>query len=350
MVVMDLFNNEEQESLPAARKQQGLRIHFSGSASDFFSIWIVNTFLSVVTLGIYSAWAKVRTNRYFYGNTSLEGYTFEYTAEPLSLLKGRLLIGAIGLLYLFIGRIDPRLTIIPVVVFIAAFPWVYVQAHAFHKTHSVYRGVGFGFSKNFTGSYKMWFKYGLLILVTLGLAFPFLIYKKMSFEMNHSRFGQSKFRFNGDEGEFFRIYLKTLWALIPIALTALFYAIELKGLAVLLAALSLLLIPLYLHSLITAELFNFLWNRSSIDGFKFRANMLPMDLLFLKLVNTIALAISFGFLRPWTMIRVAQFKISCLRLVGSKEGLESFLREKKEKTSALAEVASDAWDMDIGFW
>lgn len=36
---------------------------FHGSAGEYFRIWIVNVLLSIVTLGIYSAWAKVRTRR-----------------------------------------------------------------------------------------------------------------------------------------------------------------------------------------------------------------------------------------------------------------------------------------------
>ena len=43
-------------------------LEFRGKTGEFFGIWIVNVFLTIITLGIYSAWAKVRTNRYFYGN------------------------------------------------------------------------------------------------------------------------------------------------------------------------------------------------------------------------------------------------------------------------------------------
>ena len=50
--------------LPAASEQApSLQTHafsFTGSGSEYFRIWIVNLFLSIVTLGVYSAWAKVR--------------------------------------------------------------------------------------------------------------------------------------------------------------------------------------------------------------------------------------------------------------------------------------------------
>ena len=36
---------------------------FTGSGFEYFRIWIVNVLLTIVTFGIYSAWAKVRTLR-----------------------------------------------------------------------------------------------------------------------------------------------------------------------------------------------------------------------------------------------------------------------------------------------
>ncbi len=49
-----------------------ISFYFTGKASEYFKIWIVNGLLTVLTLGIYSAWAKVRTNRYMYGNLYLD--------------------------------------------------------------------------------------------------------------------------------------------------------------------------------------------------------------------------------------------------------------------------------------
>src|SRR5215470_13047448 len=76
---------------PAGAVPKVLVLEFRGRGAEFFRIWIVNLVLSVLTLGIYSAWAKVRTRRYFYGNTRLDGVAFEYHARPIAILKGRLL-------------------------------------------------------------------------------------------------------------------------------------------------------------------------------------------------------------------------------------------------------------------
>ncbi len=44
---------------------------FTGTGADYFRIWIVNLALTVVTLGVFSAWAKVRRLQYFYRDTRL---------------------------------------------------------------------------------------------------------------------------------------------------------------------------------------------------------------------------------------------------------------------------------------
>ena len=70
-------------------------VTFTGQAGEYFRIWIVNLTLTIITLGIYSAWAKVRRRRYFYGNTLIDGEPFEYHGQPVAILKGRLIAVAI---------------------------------------------------------------------------------------------------------------------------------------------------------------------------------------------------------------------------------------------------------------
>ncbi|MBM3540446.1 MAG: DUF898 domain-containing protein, partial [Alphaproteobacteria bacterium] len=48
------------------------RLAFNGTAGQYFGIWATNVALTILTLGIWSAWAKVRTKRYFLGNTTLD--------------------------------------------------------------------------------------------------------------------------------------------------------------------------------------------------------------------------------------------------------------------------------------
>jgi uncharacterized membrane protein YjgN (DUF898 family) len=66
-------------------------VRFTGSGAEYFGIWIVNLLLTIVTIGIYSAWAKVRKKRYFYAHTKIDGDSFEYRGKPIAIQKGRII-------------------------------------------------------------------------------------------------------------------------------------------------------------------------------------------------------------------------------------------------------------------
>ncbi|PKO57288.1 MAG: DUF898 domain-containing protein, partial [Betaproteobacteria bacterium HGW-Betaproteobacteria-19] len=115
-----------------------LPFEFSGQGFEFFRIWIVNILLSIVTLGVYSAWAKVRTQRYFYGNTRLDGASFEYLADPIRILKGRLIAFGFLLVYMLADQFVPVLGFILMLVLIGLFPWVMVRSLAFRNHYSAW--------------------------------------------------------------------------------------------------------------------------------------------------------------------------------------------------------------------
>src|SRR5919107_969742 len=66
-------------------------VRFVGTGSSYFGIWIVNLLLTVVTLGIYSAWAKVRRLQYFYRHTELAQTGFDFHGSPKRILLGRII-------------------------------------------------------------------------------------------------------------------------------------------------------------------------------------------------------------------------------------------------------------------
>src|SRR3954469_3451477 len=88
-----------------------LPFEFRGNGGEYFRIWIVNLLLTIVTFGIYSAWAKVRRLRYFYGNTYLDGHPFEFHGRPLAILKGRVIVFVAYLLFVFAAQVKPMIAI-----------------------------------------------------------------------------------------------------------------------------------------------------------------------------------------------------------------------------------------------
>src|SRR5690606_4063849 len=96
---------------PAAPKDELHPVTFTGSGGAYFKIWIVNVSLTILTLGIFSAWAKVRRLQYFHRHPHLAGASFDFHGEPIAILKGRIVGGALFLLYTLGGAINPLLTV-----------------------------------------------------------------------------------------------------------------------------------------------------------------------------------------------------------------------------------------------
>jgi uncharacterized membrane protein YjgN (DUF898 family) len=124
------------------------KFEFTGNAKEYFGIWIVNLFLSIITLGIYTAWAKVRRVRYFYGHTYLDGHNLEYHAKPKSILIGRIIVVGILIVMNILVSIAPLAGVL-VIFYLIALPWVINQAIRFNARVTSYRNVRF----NFKGTY-----------------------------------------------------------------------------------------------------------------------------------------------------------------------------------------------------
>ena len=121
-----------------------LPLAFTGSGSEYFRIWIVNLVLTILTLGIYSAWAKVRRLKYFHQNTRLAEASFNYHGEPMAILKGRLLALALLIAWNF-APLDQIWGLAIGLALAAIWPWIVVRSIRFRRRNTSYRGVRFRF-------------------------------------------------------------------------------------------------------------------------------------------------------------------------------------------------------------
>ena len=74
-------------------------LEFTGSGGEYFRVWIVNVLLSIVTLGIYTPWARRRTAQYVYGHTLVAGSPLEFTAQQRKMVMGFVLLMLITIAY-----------------------------------------------------------------------------------------------------------------------------------------------------------------------------------------------------------------------------------------------------------
>jgi len=216
----------------AAQPLRILAFAFTGSARDYFGIWIVNTLLKMLTCGIYSAWAKVRNRRFFYGSTTLNDHPFEYLADPMALFKGWLIAAAAFILYAIGSRISPTLSIAVALIVFLAFPWLVVRSRIFNATNSTYRNIRFSFRPEYRKAYEVYAGLSLLSLLTLGILTPYAIYRQKKFTVEHSSYGTTPFTFTAGAKEFYLLFLRVILGVaIIIALFSIMMGLEGSGLA-----------------------------------------------------------------------------------------------------------------------
>src|SRR5277367_71111 len=118
------MNQVPEGGAPAANSAAGVPapVHFTGRGAEYFGIWIVNLLLTIVTLGIYSAWAKVRRLQYFYRHTEVAASSFDFHGSPTRILIGRVIALGMLLAYQASIRLKSPLTILIVVLFAAGLP------------------------------------------------------------------------------------------------------------------------------------------------------------------------------------------------------------------------------------
>jgi uncharacterized membrane protein YjgN (DUF898 family) len=206
--------NKKVDFMPDKQTQ----IKFTGQAGEYFGIWIVNLLLSIVTLGIYSAWAKVRKKKYFYHNTLIDGVGFDYHAKPISILKGRVIAFIIFVLYQLAAQASPIVAAILPILFSMALPWIFVRGLTFNARNSSHRGLRFDFNGRYGQAARVLILYPFLALITLGLALPFVAQRMNQFIFNHHQFGLSAFVMKASVSDFYKIYLKLFAVLLLIGI------------------------------------------------------------------------------------------------------------------------------------
>ena len=118
---------------------------FTGRGGEYFRIWVVNILLTLVTLGLYSAWAKVRTARYFRNNTWLDGHVFDYHGSPAAILRGRIVALILLASYTWAFQFSNSAGLLTIAILCAVGPWLFMRAQQFSLSNTSFRGVRFGF-------------------------------------------------------------------------------------------------------------------------------------------------------------------------------------------------------------
>ena len=159
------------DTIAAAPDSGELRLQFLGKADEYFRIWIVNLCLTVLTLGVFSAWAKVRKKRYFYSHTRIDGTPMQYLGQPLPILKGRIVAVLLFGIYYFSEHLFTGFLPVVMLAVLFAAPWVMVRSAAFNARYSAYRNITFQFHGEYWPAFRVLSAWGVLPALAVGNAF-----------------------------------------------------------------------------------------------------------------------------------------------------------------------------------
>lgn len=380
---------------------------FHGRAGEYFSIWLVNILLTIVTLGIYSAWATVRRRRYFYGNTEIAGDRFDYHARPISLLVGRIIIFIGLVLFFVISSISPHLTLLFMLAFFALIPWMVIRSWRYNALMSSFRGVRFNYHCRIGRAY--WTMYlapilmvlplllivgmigmaginsgnistGLitgvlcLVLYLVGLAAIQGIVAALNHDLyiNNMAFGQLPFKAELSKKTFIKIVLISLMIMLPFLVvavlligslfTSLIYAALMMGgdpdmmsnmmaanvLNIVLTFLVILFGGLVSSAYLVVAQRNYVFGQTQLgEKLRLKSTLSTGAYLALILTNTLIVIFTLGLGSPIAEIRLARYLANNTVLEGDIS-LDEVVAHHDSARSALAEEVVSTFDLNPG--
>ena len=373
---------------PPAGEEEGraLSLAFHGRAGEYFRVWIVNLCLTLLTLGLYSPWAKVRKKRYFYSRTTLDDTPFQYLARPLPILKGRLVALALFLVWYVSSHFyTAALPYVVAAGFVVA-PWVLARSAAFNARYSAFRNLTFGFDDRYGTAFKVLNVFGLLPLVVVLamvavrqdsgaygkplaaalallmlaglLLFPWWARRLRAYLVGGMRYGGQRARFGARTASYYGIYLLAGLALIfgIVVVFFLFRLLARAGVSLPVdrgtpARALLGLVPVYLvyvaaYTLVQVKVANLNWNHTRLGPLRFRSELPALGMFRLYVTNALGILASAGLLIPWAVVRTVRYRLDHLT-VTTTGAWEVFAGTGRDTATAAGAEVSELFDMDL---
>ena len=369
------MDDQATSEAPARRPVEFRReqFTFTGTTREYFGIWIVNVFLTIVTLGIYSAWAKVRRQRYFYGNTWLAGASFDYHAPPIRILIGRVIVLTLLVAYNVALQFVPVVGGLIGVAGLFAIPWFVMRGLRFNARVTSYRNVRFDFTGTYGGGFLAYLLGGALIYGSGGVLAPLASQWMWGYNLGKLRYGDRPIacqprleKLYGQwwlpavvlvgggivlvmvAGALIYVFAKPLGEALnidkengpsPYAFLLMFYA----------GFVPFLLLYALAGLLYRAGTRNVALNETVIDSRHVMSSSIHRGrYAWIAITNLAATLFSLGLARPWAAIRMARYLASVTAL-DTTGALEAYISTVKDSGAAVGAEFMDVEGFDLGF-
>lgn len=338
-----------------------LPVAFSGDAREYFGIWIVNILLSIVTIGIWSAWAKVRTKRYFYGNTAIDGHAFEYHATGYQIFKGRLIAFVAFVALALASHFAPLVYAGLWVALILVMPWIINRSLRFNARVTSWRNVRFDFQGTYGRAFVVFVLMPAAAALTLGLLLPVWSRMRARYVIGGHSYGGVAFASDPRLGPLYRAFggavlfggtlIVALMGLSTILALGLQLTLERSSAGQLMAS----LLPITVVVLFgVAALFyrarvqNETIGRMRLAEHGFRCDLSGMRYAWIVVSGLIATILTLGMLRPWAQVRQWRYVASEIGVLAVGD-LDGFVAGQVEAGSSFATEFGEMEGFGVGF-
>ncbi|USD35765.1 YjgN family protein [Ferrimonas sp. SCSIO 43195] len=348
----------ERDSSAAKRL---VRFEFTGQKGAYFKLWIVNLLLSIVTLGIYSAWAKVRNSQYMLGHTKLDGQPFRYLAKPMQILKGRIVAVVVLVLFTLVSQLSPFAGLLMTLGLLVATPWLILQGMRFSMRMTAYKNVRFSFEGSYFGTLVTFVLLPMVGAFTLYLAMPWVFKKMDQYLYGNSSFGGKRFEVTTDTGPYYGASLAAA-GLAIVGFIALFSLVgvnemvtqvggdaeaQIQLLPILLMYSGAFLVSFLVRSLYQGMIFNHVFEQTQIDNVvSFEPKISVGSYVAMMTTNAAMLLGTLGLAYPVTQVRKMAFITESVG-VALHPGAQALTNTVSGDDSAFGEEAAGVFDLDL---
>lgn len=375
---------------------QVIPLRFTGSGSEYFRIWIVNSLLLVLTLGLYMPWARVRKLRYVYGNTVVQGVPLDFHGDPRKMFRGHAYISVLFMVYLLATNASPVAGLIAALILAALWPWLIHLSLRFRLAHTSWRGLRFAFTGQTRDAYVAFGPSAVVGALVLGsgafvnpeadapgladmvnsaavlvavLLAPWLWHRIKTYQQSHLAYGRLVTRFKAPLRSFYGVVLKAgglmLLGVAPVGLAVF---VELgwargapampspgeMGSVLVFARLALVVFLVYLLFYVLAtsyfrcQMQNLVWTNTGNRSIRFKSRLQLPALAALTAKNTLLLALTLGLYWPFAFIAMTRLRLEAVHL-HTRVPLDALLAHNQSPVGETAgDAAGDIFGADLG--
>ena len=349
------------------------RIRFAGSGSEYFGIWIVNVLLSVVTVGVWTAWAKARRLRYFNGRTLVLGDPLEYHATGWTIFKGRFLVFlalvASSVLSEALTAVHVAASAAPGLALFALYPWAINRSLRFSARMTSWRNVRFDWRGTYWRTAAIYFLWPLLGILTLGACIPLAARALRHYMANNHLFGTARFSARTPIKPYYAAFGWSLLFFLSVAAgaagllwlswaaggapsadgetrSAAWVSLGTIGTGLLAGLLSGILL-MFSGLVFTAMTRNVIVNALALgDAATFESDLEPLRLVWIAFSNLIVSVATLFLLLPWAQVRAFRYQAERVT-VAPKVPLSTFVDRETRRVAAFGEEFAELEGLDV---